>query len=217
LRPDLLGFDLVVVLGLVGASWVGRVHSGGWDDVLIPAAVGVALLVGHAVGALREATPGGWRWLTSGLVAGLLLVQFGQLRYSLSAQIPTAADRHAGDQLIATLRRLPGQVVVLDHPWYATLAGKGTSAQGEAINEVLRSGDDRGRAALLRDLPRAVTSPRVGVVVLDAPEDERGFADALRQEFVAVPAPLVSGDAFYPVTDLGLRPTELFLRREARS
>jgi 4-amino-4-deoxy-L-arabinose transferase-like glycosyltransferase len=30
-RPDVLGFDLAVVLGLVGASWVGRLHSGGWE------------------------------------------------------------------------------------------------------------------------------------------------------------------------------------------
>src|SRR5207302_7552573 len=130
---------LAVVLGLVGASWVGRVHSGGWDDVLIPAAAGVALLAGHGVAALRSATPTRCRWLTTAVLAAPLAVQLGQLRYPLSAQIPTVADHRAGDQLIATIRRLPGQVVVLDHPWYAALAGKGTSAQGEAINEVLRS------------------------------------------------------------------------------
>jgi 4-amino-4-deoxy-L-arabinose transferase-like glycosyltransferase len=212
-RLDLLGFDLAVVLGLVGASWVGRIHSGGSDDVLIPAAAGVALLVGHACADLRRAAPGGWRWLATIAFAGLLLTQVDQLRYPLSAQIPTAADRRAGDQLVAGLRRLPGPVVVLDHPWYAALAGKDTSAQGEAINEVLRSADDRGRTALLRDLPTAISSPAVGAVVLDAPEDERGFAGALEREFVATPAPLISGRAFYPVTDLGLRPTELFVRR----
>jgi hypothetical protein len=157
--------------------------------------------------------PGGWGWLATIVLAGLVLVQVDQLRYPLSAQIPTAADRRAGDQLVASLRRLPGQVVVVDHPWYAALAGKGTSAQGEAIREVLRSGDDRGRTALLRDLPTAITSPAVGAVVLDAPEDEWGFADAVERQFVAAPSPLISGRVFYPVTDLGLRPTELFVRR----
>jgi len=214
LRPDLPGLDLVVVLGLLGASWVGRVHSGGSDDVLIPAAAGVALLVGHACAAVRRSPPR-WRLLATALLAGPLVVQLVQLRYPLSAQIPTAADRRAGDQLVATLRRLPGQVVVLDHPWYAAIAGKGTSAQGEAINEVLRSSDDRGRTALVGDLPGAIASPEIGAVVLDSPEDERGFADALGRAFVAAPAPLLSGRAFYPVTDLGLRPTELFVRRTA--
>jgi hypothetical protein len=214
-RPDVLGFDLAVVLGLVGASWVGRLHSGGWDDVLIPAAAAVALLVGHAGAALRRATPPRRRWLVTALLAGPLVVQLGQLRYSLSAQIPTAADRQAGDRLVATLRQLPGQVVVLDHPWYAAMAGKAPSAHEEAIYEVLRSGDGRGRTALLQDLPRAVTSRRTGAVVLDNTDDERGFADVLRQEFVLAPAPIVSGGAFYPVTDQKLRPTELFVRRTA--
>jgi hypothetical protein len=214
-RPDVLGFDLVVVLGLVGASWVGRLHSGGWDDVLIPAAAAVALLVGHACAALRRVTPGRRRWLVTALLAGPLVVQLGQLRYPLSAQIPTAADRQAGDRLVASLRHLPGQVVVLDHPWYAAMAGQATSAQEEAIYEVLRSGDGRGRAALLADLPRAVASHQIGAVVLDDTDDERGFADVLRRDFVPAPAPIVSGSAFYPVTDQRVRPTELFVRRTA--
>jgi hypothetical protein len=214
-RPDVLGFDLAVVLGLVVASWVGRLHSGGWDDVVIPAAAGVALLVGHGVAALRRAPPRRWRCLATALLVGPLVVQLVQLRYPLSAQIPTAADRQAGDRLVATLRQLPGQVVVLDHPWYAVMAGKATSAQEEAIYEVLRSSDGRGRAALLSDLPRAVASQQIGAVVLDDTDDERGFADVLRRDFVQSPAPIVSGGAFYPVTDQQLRPTELFVRRTA--
>jgi hypothetical protein len=214
-RPDGLGFDLAVVLGLVGASWVGRLHSGGWDDVLIPAAAAVALLVGQAVAALRRASPLRWRWLATALLAGPLVVQLGQLRYPLATQIPTAADHRAGNQLVATLRHLPGQVIVLDHPWYSTLAGKGTSAQEDAIYEVLRSGDQRGRRILLRDLPGAVASQAVGAVVLDDTDDERGFADVLQREFVPVPAPVISGGAFYPVTDQRLRPTMLFVRRTA--
>jgi hypothetical protein len=211
--PEVLGLDLAVVLGLVFASWVGRLHSGGWDDVLIPAAAGVALLFGHGVAGLRGATPLRWRWLMTALLVGPLVLQLGNLRYSLPAQVPTATDQRAGAQLVATLRRVPGQVVVLDHPWYAALAGKATSAQGEAINEVLRSSDERGRAALLRDLPHSLSSPGIGAVVLDAPEDDRGLADTLRRDFVLSPAPLVPGGAFYPVTDLRLRPTELFVRR----
>ncbi len=211
----LLAFDLAVVLGLVAASWVGRLHSGGWDDVLIPAAAGVALLVGQAVAAFRRAPPHRWGWLATAVVAAPLIVQLGHLRYPLAAQIPTAADRRAGDQLVAALRQLPGQVIVLDHPWYATLAGKGTSAHEEAIYEVLRSGDGRGRRVLLRDLPTAVASSTVGAVVLDDTDDERGFADVLRRDFVEVPAPLVAGGAFYPVTDQKQRPTVLFVRRAA--
>ena len=199
---------LVAALPLLGWLLLRRPRVGA-------AAAGAALLVGHAVAALRRASPFRWRWLVTAVLAVPLVVQLDQLRYPLAAQIPTAADHRAGNQLVASLRHLPGQVIVLDHPWYATLAGKGTSAQEEAIYEVLRSGDDRGRRVLLRDLPGAVASPAVGAVVLDNGDEARGFAAVLARDFIEVPVPLVPGDALYPVTDQRVRPTLLFVRRTA--
>lgn len=58
------------------------------------------------------------------VVAIGLGVQLYQARWSPRPFIPTARDRAAGDELIRTIRALPGRVWVPSHPWYAHLAGK---------------------------------------------------------------------------------------------
>ncbi len=58
------------------------------------------------------------------LVALGLGVQLYKARWNPRPFIPTARDRAAGDELIATIRALPGRVWVPSHPWYAHLAGK---------------------------------------------------------------------------------------------
>jgi hypothetical protein len=58
-------------------------------------------------------------------VAAIVLgVQLWSARWNPRTFIPTAADRRAGDELIATIRALPGRVWIPSHPWYAHLAGK---------------------------------------------------------------------------------------------
>lgn len=62
--------------------------------------------------------------VATAVVALALGVQLYQARWNPRPFIPTARDRAAGDELIATIRALPGRVWVPSHPWYAHLAGK---------------------------------------------------------------------------------------------
>ncbi len=62
--------------------------------------------------------------LATAAVAIGLGVQLYSARWNPRPFIPTARDRAAGDELIATIRALPGHVWVPSHPWYAHLAGK---------------------------------------------------------------------------------------------
>ncbi|HVV86553.1 MAG TPA: hypothetical protein VHE35_26025 [Kofleriaceae bacterium] len=57
-------------------------------------------------------------------VAAALGVQCYEARWNPRPFVPTARDRAAGDELIALIRGLPGEVWVPSHPWYAHLAGK---------------------------------------------------------------------------------------------
>jgi hypothetical protein len=94
----------------------------------VPAYAAIALLAGLTYAGLLAGRRG--RFVQPLLLAGLLM-QLGLLAYPLGAQIPTAADRVAGAELIARLRALHGPVIVLRHPWYATVAGKGTFAPNQ--------------------------------------------------------------------------------------
>ena len=79
------------VLGLLLAGWIGRLHQGGYDNVLLPAVMGLALGFGPACH--RLAIPG----------ALLGIVQLALLAYSPAAQLPSREDRAAGQALVTRL------------------------------------------------------------------------------------------------------------------
>ena len=206
------GLWSAAVAGLLGAAWIGRLHSGGYDNVLMPAYAAVALATGLVVGELRRHPRAVAHIALTGAVIWLGVVQLQRSSYPLGAQIPTAADQRAGRQFVALVRSLPGDVVVFDHPYYATLAHKPAFADEEAANDIERGGAGRARGLLVADMRRALLAPDVGAVVLDDTDDERNLWAELKTQFHLVPAPAVAGGDFYPVTDLRLRPTLVFVR-----
>ncbi len=199
-----------VAAGLIGSAWLSRLHTGGYENVLMPAYAAIALLAGLIHGRLTAARPGR---IAVSLLGIAVLVQLALLVYPLGAQIPTAADRGAGGQLIARLRALPGPVVVLRHPWYATLAGKGElGSQEEAIHDILRSSAPRGARALRASLRHALDADHVQAVVLDTPSDGSLLGPEFTREFRLQPHPITNPKLF-PLTDLRTAPTLLYLRR----
>jgi hypothetical protein len=220
------GYWLAAAAGLLGASWVSKQHVGGYLDVLMPAYVALALGGGLAWGwALGPALSPGpatavprWRStsrmavaivLPVGIIAALAL-QFNDAWYPIERQIPTVADAQAGQALLALLKRIPGNVIVLNHPWYATEVGKGAAGQGEAIRDIIRGGPSTARTTLEKNL--AAELPHESAVILDDPGDSIGIAPVLAKDFTRVPLPWNPGTAFKEVTDLRLRPSELYLR-----
>lgn len=207
-----VGLWSAAVAGLLGAAWVGRLHSGGYDNVLMPAYAALALATGLVVAELRRHPLALARVAMTAAVIWLGVVQLHRTSYPLGAQIPTTADQRAGQRFVALVRRLPGKVVVFDHPYYATLAHKPAFADEEAANDIERGTPSRARRLLVTDMRRALLAPDVGAVILDDPGDERNLRAELSARFHLVPAPAVPGDGFYPVTDLRLRPTLVFVR-----
>jgi len=209
-------FWLAVVAGFVASSWVARAHSGGGRDVLIPAYAAVALLAGLGYDALRR-SPGRARAVVGAALALVVVVQVGHLADHPSHLVPTAASAATGRHFVAELRATPGEVIVIDHPWYATLAGKGSWAQGEALHDVLRAGDGPARRDLLRSIDAALASPRVTTVYVDTPVDTGPFATALRRYFVPAAGRRVFPcyRCFFPVTDVATRPYLRYVRRSS--
>ncbi len=147
-------------------------------------------------------------------VAVVAVAQAALLAYPIAAQLPTSADRAAGAQLLARLRALPGNVVVLRHPWYAAQAGKGSFAHGEAITDVLRSSARRGPLALSASLRTALDADHVDAVVLDGRFDAHLLAPALAREF-RLASSAITDVPLYPLTDLRTAPRLLYVRVRA--
>jgi hypothetical protein len=89
-------------------------------------------------------------------VAVLVGLQFVVFRYNPVAQVPTRADRVAGDRFISLLRELPGEVLVWSHGHYEEMAGKSRHAHDMAVGDASgshsrppRSEDNRWRRQLV--------------------------------------------------------------------
>jgi hypothetical protein len=206
------GFWVAAAVGLLGAAWIGRLHNGGFDDVLMPAYAAVALAFGGAVALLRRRGHVAARVAASVILALVLAAQLHHIGYPAGRQIPTQADARAGAHLIALIHHLPGQVLVFDHPYYGVMAGKGTVADEEAADDIERSGPSEAKRLLVQSMRRALLAPGIAAVVLDNTGDERNLQEELKAAYHLLPQPAVTGNAFYPVTDLPQRPTLVFVR-----
>jgi hypothetical protein len=199
-------YDLAAALGLLIAAWISIIHSGGWFNVLMPAYAAAAGIGGWAFAVLRRRG-----WLLGLVAVGLLAWNFTWLLRDAGVALPTHADRVGGGELIAALKRLPGPVLVLRHPWYGTQAGKGSFAQSDGITEVLRSKGARGAVDLRRDLRDALNRYHVRAVVLDGPAPA-WLAPQLTAEFRRVPGTLTATPV-RPPRDIRSSPEYLYLRR----
>jgi hypothetical protein len=209
LRSPLL-YDLAAALGLLVAAWVSFVHSGSYLNVLMPAYAACAGIGACAFAALSR------RGLVGTLLAtALIALQTVSLVRGEhpGRALPTRTDRAAGAQLERALRRLPGPVLVLRHPWYSTLAGKGNFAQADGLQEILRSKSSRGRTELRGALAGSLNRDGIQAVVLDARPAPAWLAPQLAKDFVVVPG-TITRDRLRPVADLRSWPTYLFVRRK---
>ncbi len=202
------GYEIAAALGLLAAAWLSRLHVGGYVNVLMPAYAAAALLGGIAFSILRRRGAAATR-----VAVGLVVVQLTGIIGSFAGAIPASGQSAAGAAVIARLRSLPGPVLILSHPWYGTLAGKGSFAQEDALEEVIRSAGPRGAAYLNHDLSDALDRYRIRAVVLDGPPPG-WLAPQLDREFILQPAPLTRS-ALRDVGDVRTAPRQLYFRRSS--
>jgi len=173
----------------------------------MPAAAAIAIYFGIGFAeAIRRLDGMPARRLPVIFAAGL---QFLMLVYSPRNQVPSQADRAAGEKLLERVWNIPGEVYWAEHPWYLTLLGKPMQAQEMAVVDVLQDSQSAELGEFLEaDLAGAVASGRYSAVVFD----RRTFA-LWSPDFDAHYA-LVDADGgpFYPVTGARRKPTFLFAR-----
>lgn len=82
----------------------------------------------------------------------VLALQFVPLAYTVRGQLPHQHAIAARDRLVHRIQAYPGPVLMLYHGYYTWLAGKGTTMQQIALDDIIRS---HGNGLLKRD-PGAV-------------------------------------------------------------
>jgi len=221
--PQAWLFWPVATAGLILSAFVSRLHSGGGEDVLIPAyaglailgAIGYAAMVSHEKAQLTAVESATSAWRPATVAAGLALIvatQVAALHYSPARYVPTASDKAAGRSFIALVRSTPGPVIVSNHPYYDTLAGKTAWAQGEAVHDVLRAGPSSARSDLMASINAFLMERTPATIFSDDPDYALGsFSDPyFRLSSVRV---FSCARCFFPVTDIKRRPAYRFVRR----
>lgn len=204
-------FYACLALGTLGASLASRIQLGGYTNALMPACAGLAIFFGLGVAAALAAPALQRRPAAALVVPTLCLIQFALLAYDPREQIPSEADRRAGERLVATLRRVDGEVLVAWHGYLAGLAGSPASAQWMAVKDVLRGRDRPARQRIGAEIRSAIRERRFAAIVIDRAwyEEELNAHYELRGE--------VFDDAgvFWPRTGMRTRPEKIFVPRGA--
>jgi hypothetical protein len=208
---DAFAFHALVGTAMVACAWLARLHTGGYDNVLLPAYAELSVLA--AIGAAR--TLRSRRPMVPAGVALLVAVQLALLAYDPRPMLPSIADRQAGEQVLAGLRALPGPVYLPGHPSYAVAAGFPATTQSAALEDVLRAPGDGTDVMLATELSDAVAQQRFGAIVVDSAWGLSYLPDDLCRYYRPDHELLPAGDPrLEPVTGTITRPDVVWLRRD---
>jgi 4-amino-4-deoxy-L-arabinose transferase-like glycosyltransferase len=205
-------FYLLAGAGLVAAAWFGRLHRGGYDNALLPAYAGLAVLGAICAWALTQtrSAPGpGQKTLTIAVYAACI-VQLGLLWYDPVAQIPSRQDAQAGKELVATLAGFPGEVFMPHHGYLSELAGKRSFAHQMAICDVLNAGPSEVGNRLMSEIAQAIEQHRFSAIVLDHPFL---LQDVVLTHYRLQSRAFSSDNVFWPRTGVRTRPEVILVPR----
>lgn len=164
-------YYLSITVGMLGGAFFSRLHSGGYNNVLFPAYAVISILFGLGVNTLFKfvrGAPYNRRKLTEIYLYLACLIQFACLIYNPFDFIPAQKDLDAGRKLINTITQMKGDIFIPYHPYLATLAGKGGSAQAMAMSDVLRGDAGHAKENLITEIRQAIRDEKFSTIILDS-------------------------------------------------
>lgn len=206
-------FYLFAAAGMLGASWAGRLHAGGWPNVIMPGFAILAILFGLGLHAVLDAAAGlaaPRRHRIEAFLLAVAAIQFASLAYKPSRYVPKSRDARAGQHLIDKIRKIEGEVFVPAHGYLAQLAGKRAYAHQMAIIDIIGIGGGQAGVDLRAEIEQAISQKRFNAIITDIgffmPEIQRSYrrdGNIFEDEKV-----------FWPVTGLHIRPDSLYVPKK---
>jgi hypothetical protein len=210
---------LALLAGALLCSFLARIKSGGYDNVLLPAVTMIAILLGigwdRISGRLLK-NPNIFRDAAGIALAVAALYQFYHLRYNPLDQIPTARHHQTAEAFVEYLAEYPGEVYVPYHTGYAVLAGKPSLAHQAALWDVLRGEtDNRGKAILVQSIAEALRARRFDAIILDG-DGQWNFLAGLEDSYALQTDVLPPDYGPTPLTGWLISPQLVFLPKAAQ-
>jgi hypothetical protein len=223
-------FHLALLGGTAATSWASRLHSGGYDNVMLVVYAGGAIVAALALHAAltspRVLASPRRDTLLAGLY-GIAAVQFLMLLYNPFSQLPSRADRDAGHALVAAIAELPGDVYLPGHGYLATMAGKRAYAHAAMVTDVLRAVPGAAKDMMATEFGDALRSRRFDAIIMDSEFPPscppRGpvvtsinwYCQDIHDHYRADRELIADRSTFWPRTGVHRRPSTLYLPRTA--
>ncbi len=205
-RRPARGFYGALAAGLVACSWSLRMFRGGYDNVLMTAHAGIAILFGLGWHVVTEWIRGAGTDVTKRLASFVALAwvaQFVLLVYDPRQQLPTAADRASGDYLVRTLRSTAGDVLIPGHSYLAVRAGRAANFHEMPFIEIVNTAKTPLEHALMDSLRSRLARNAYSAVVLD----NRDFLKKVVEDYYVTGWTVFDNDTvFWSRTGLITRP-----------
>jgi hypothetical protein len=206
-------FYIAVSFGMIGASWLNRLHLGGYPNALLPAYASLAILFGLSLhltlGMLGKWLVGKARVASEAAIYFCVIIQFVILAYNPTDLLPTSRDYEAGQDLVNGVSSVAGDVMIPGHGYISRLAGKGKSnAHDAAIIDVLRGPDVLAKAILRQEIEDTLQHRHYIAIIADWWCEKAIAAPALSLNHPYIPMRFVFSepDVFWTVTGYRTRP-----------
>lgn len=175
---------LVLQVTFLGASlmsgWLGRLHIGGANNVVLPAYAAVALLFGIELQKLLKrftykpvqdiVAIQPYRNVTIRiLLYAAAIYQFGSLFYNPYNYLPTPQDVKAGDSYVQALSAIKGEVFTPDQGYLPFLAGKKGYSHITTFLNIWVGHDEKVKNDLDTELTSALREQRFAAIIIDVP------------------------------------------------
>lgn len=206
-RYKALFFFGLLFLSMIGTSWFSRLHSGGYDNVLLPAYAIIALLFGMGIPILLDNVDKKSRFMEL-VILMLCITQYAMLVYNPISQIPTKADIEAGDELVRLMQGIEGEVYMPNHGYIPVLAGKTTYSQTMALFDIIRTGDEDMKNKLQDEINEAIANKSFGAIILDYDIDY--LINEINKNYEYQGIIFDSDSVFWPLTGMLTRQQKLF-------
>lgn len=207
-KADLI-FYIFVLGNLVGLSWIGRIHQGGYNNVLITGYIALCLVFSvflfYMLNFLKDKK---LRYA----VYLLILLQFWMLRYDPRAQIPTQKDLEAGQFIIEEIKKYDGDVWVPYHPYLAVMAEKPQYLHIITIMEltgaITENTESEHGKEIVEGYRTMIIDKKFDAIMLDSPIDPVMHYDELIKYYPNAGAiyEKMPGKVGFPVTGMETRP-----------
>ena len=162
------GLLIMMSLAALFAGAMSLANEGGYKNVMMPFVAFIIPLLPIAMHELRTWKPELSRYIYLPILFQFVALYFNPL--SETMVIASAHQRSGGDQFMAKLRTIPGEVYIPYHGYIAQQAGKESHAQLLATLDVLRVHDTTAHR-LQADFDSAMARHRFSAVIMEECRD----------------------------------------------